>query len=139
MRPIVFLVPRFAIALVTPDDVVKKAGKSQWQARPNVLFELGWFYGRLGPQRLLVLVEGRDKKVEKVEVSAEVRPLTAAAPMDDMEMASEGAGSDRVRRRDVDTLREAIRRSVRSAVDHAWGKKPIVKVFVSVINAGGKG
>lgn len=48
----------FAIALVTPDDVVKKAGKSQWQARPNVLFELGWFYGRLGPQRLLVLKRG---------------------------------------------------------------------------------
>lgn len=32
---------------------------------------------------LTLLVEGRDKKVEKVEVSAEVRPLTAAAPMDE--------------------------------------------------------
>ncbi|MBS0244204.1 MAG: ribonuclease J, partial [Proteobacteria bacterium] len=41
------------------------------------------------------------------------------------------------RRRDVDTLREAIRRSVRSAIDHAWGKKPIVKVFVATV-AGGK-
>ena len=48
----------FAIALVTPDDMVKKAGKASWQARPNVLFELGWFYGRLGPHRLLVLKRG---------------------------------------------------------------------------------
>lgn len=50
----------FAIALVTPDDMVRKAGKASWQARPNVLFELGWFYGRLGPQRLLVLKRGDD-------------------------------------------------------------------------------
>ena len=37
------------------------------------------------------------------------------------------------RRRDPDTLREALRRSVRSAIDHAWGKKPIVKVFVQIV------
>ena len=46
------------------------------------------------------------------------------------------------RRRDVDTVREALRRSVRAAVDHAWGKKPIVKVFLAVVGAspgGGKG
>ena len=42
------------------------------------------------------------------------------------------------RRRDVETVREALRRSVRAAVDHAWGKKPIVKVFVAVVG-GGKG
>lgn len=32
---------------------------------------------------LTLLLEGRDKQVDKVEVSAEVRPLTAAAPMDE--------------------------------------------------------
>lgn len=42
------------------------------------------------------------------------------------------------RRRDPDLVREAVRRSVRSAVDQAWGKKPIVKVFVAVVG-GGKG
>jgi ribonuclease J len=42
------------------------------------------------------------------------------------------------RRRDPDMLREALRRSVRSAIDQAWGKKPIVKVFVSIV-AGAKG
>ena len=42
------------------------------------------------------------------------------------------------RRRDVETIREALRRSVRGAVDQAWGKKPIVKVFVAIVG-GGKG
>ncbi|MDX2157431.1 MAG: ribonuclease J [Hyphomicrobiaceae bacterium] len=40
------------------------------------------------------------------------------------------------RRRDPDMVREAVRRSVRSAVDQVWGKKPIVKVFVAVVGGG---
>ncbi len=45
----------YAIALFTPDDMVK-AGKTKiFQARPNVIFELGWFYGRFGPTRVLML------------------------------------------------------------------------------------
>ncbi len=40
------------------------------------------------------------------------------------------------RRRDVGTVREAVRRSVRSAIDQAWGKRPIVKVFVAQVAAG---
>ncbi len=40
------------------------------------------------------------------------------------------------KRREADTVREALRRSVRGAIDHAWGKKPIVKVFVAVVGAG---
>ena len=48
----------YAFALLTPDDAVTKAdakGGSYQQARPNVLFEAGWFYGRLGPTRLCLL------------------------------------------------------------------------------------
>lgn len=45
----------YAIALMTPDDFVRKKDGSYVQARPNVLFELGWFYGRLGPQRVCIL------------------------------------------------------------------------------------
>jgi predicted nucleotide-binding protein len=45
----------FAIALFTPDDMVKQGESSVFQARPNVLFELGWFYGRFGPGRVLIL------------------------------------------------------------------------------------
>ncbi len=37
----------------------------------------------------------------------------------------------RARRKDLDTLREAIRRAVRSTANEAWGKKPIVTVFVT--------
>jgi predicted nucleotide-binding protein len=45
----------FALALLTPDDVVK-LGESQYaQARPNVVFELGWFYGRLGRDKVCIL------------------------------------------------------------------------------------
>jgi ribonuclease J len=37
----------------------------------------------------------------------------------------------RARRKDLDTLREAVRRAVRSTANEAWGKKPIVTVFVT--------
>ncbi len=43
----------------------------------------------------------------------------------------------RDRRRDIDMVTEAVRRAVRGGVASAWGKKPIVKVLVSVIE--GKG
>lgn len=41
------------------------------------------------------------------------------------------------RRGDIDMLREAIFKSVRGAINEAWGKKPIVKVLVSVLEARG--
>lgn len=39
----------------------------------------------------------------------------------------------RVRRKDAELVREAMRRAVRSAAEAAWGKKPIVTVFVTQI------
>ncbi|MGE0766153.1 MAG: ribonuclease J [Hyphomicrobiaceae bacterium] len=42
------------------------------------------------------------------------------------------------RRRDPEMLREAMRRSIRAAVDQVWGKKPIAKVFVAIVGGGGK-
>jgi ribonuclease J len=39
------------------------------------------------------------------------------------------------RRRDLDVLAEAVRRAVRGAVADAWGKKPIAKVLLSVVDA----
>lgn len=44
------------------------------------------------------------------------------------------SGIPPARRRDTEMVREAIRRSVRAAVDQAWGKKPIAKVFVAVVD-----
>ena len=37
----------------------------------------------------------------------------------------------RVRRKDLDLVAEAVRRAVRSAANDAWGKKPVVTVFVT--------
>jgi predicted nucleotide-binding protein len=45
----------YAFALLTPDDFVEKEGKSYFQARPNVLLELGWFYGRFGRDRVCIV------------------------------------------------------------------------------------
>jgi ribonuclease J len=39
------------------------------------------------------------------------------------------------RRRDLDMVEEAVRRGVRGAVDLAWGKKPIVKVLATMVEA----
>ena len=39
----------------------------------------------------------------------------------------------RARRKDVDTLSEAVRRAVRAAADELWGKKPVVTVFINQI------
>ena len=57
-------------------------------------------------------------------------------PMEEIVLSSiEGTlrSIPRERRRDLDMVREAVRRSVRSAVANAWGKKPIVKVLTTVI------
>jgi ribonuclease J len=39
----------------------------------------------------------------------------------------------RAKRRDLELVREAMRRAVRSAAEQAWGKKPIVTVFVTQV------
>jgi ribonuclease J len=39
----------------------------------------------------------------------------------------------RARRRDIEMVREALRRAVRSAAEDAWGKKPIVTVFITQV------
>ncbi|MCG2575973.1 nucleotide-binding protein [Dechloromonas sp. XY25] len=45
----------FAFVLITPDDQIQKDESGYSQARPNVIFELGWFYGRLGRERVCIL------------------------------------------------------------------------------------
>jgi predicted nucleotide-binding protein len=49
----------FAIVLMTPDDHGGKAGsETRPRARQNVVFELGFFIGALGPERVAALVKG---------------------------------------------------------------------------------
>lgn len=50
-----------AIALFTPDDIIEKDGVQYLQARPNVIYELGWFSAKLTRQNvILILKEGTD-------------------------------------------------------------------------------
>lgn len=47
----------YAFAIFTPDDFIEVENIIYAQARPNVIFELGWFYGHLGRERVCVLVK----------------------------------------------------------------------------------
>lgn len=51
----------YAIALITPDDLIDKNGEIYLQSRPNVLLELGWFMSHLGRNNILLLVQGDSK------------------------------------------------------------------------------
>jgi hypothetical protein len=51
----------YAVAVFTPDDVVEVATggetKRYFQPRPNAIFEVGWFAGTLGRERVLVVCQ----------------------------------------------------------------------------------
>jgi predicted nucleotide-binding protein len=50
----------FGVVLITPDDLgkAKEASDLKPRARQNVVFELGFFIGKLGPERVAALVKG---------------------------------------------------------------------------------
>ncbi len=45
----------FAFVILTPDDFVENNGQEYYQGRPNALYELGWFCGRLGRKKVRIL------------------------------------------------------------------------------------
>lgn len=49
----------YAVALFSPDDKCIVERKTVWRARQNVIFELGFFLGRLGRSRVTVLHRGK--------------------------------------------------------------------------------
>lgn len=52
----------YAFALFTPDDIVTTPnGRQYFQARPNVIFELGWFYANLGRAKVCILEQASEK------------------------------------------------------------------------------
>jgi predicted nucleotide-binding protein len=82
----------FAVVLMTPDDVgkAKDAPDVKSRARQNVVFELGFFIGKIGPERVAALVRGNielpsdfdgvvyislDKEDWKTKLGAEVNYL----------------------------------------------------------------
>lgn len=48
-----------AIAIFTPDDEVVSNGEKYLQARPNVIYELGWFCGHIGRDKVILLLKER--------------------------------------------------------------------------------
>jgi hypothetical protein len=50
---------QFAVVLLTADDEARRRGAESWEmrARQNVVFELGFFVGKLGRERVAVLYE----------------------------------------------------------------------------------
>lgn len=60
----------YAFALFTPDDIVTgEDGEQYFQIRPNVIFELGWFYAYLGRSRVCIL----DQASEKSEIFSDLQ------------------------------------------------------------------
>lgn len=54
----------FAVVLMTPDDEGRAVGtaNANSRARQNVVFELGFFIGKLGPDRVAAMVKGNIEK-----------------------------------------------------------------------------
>jgi predicted nucleotide-binding protein len=48
----------FAVVLLTPDDPATTPNSSSGRARQNVVFELGFFIGILGPERVAAIMKG---------------------------------------------------------------------------------
>jgi predicted nucleotide-binding protein with TIR-like domain len=46
----------FALAIFTPDDLITSGTHQYHQARPNVIYETGWFIARLGKERVIILL-----------------------------------------------------------------------------------
>jgi len=46
-----------AIAIFTPDDEVISDNVKYLQARPNVIYEIGWFCGKLGRDKVILLLK----------------------------------------------------------------------------------
>ncbi len=63
----------FAIAIAHPDDRTESRGQSQQTPRDNVIFELGFFMGKLGRRRT-ILVEPRE---DRPKLPSDLMGLTA--------------------------------------------------------------
>ncbi len=85
-----------------------------------------------------IAIDERGEVVADPDVALDGVPIETmdGRPMEDLVIKTVDATLDSMapkRRKDEDHVRDAIRRSVRAAVDQAWGKKPIVKVLVCLV------
>lgn len=56
----------YAFAIFTPEDIVSNNGKEYLQVRPNVIFELGWFYAHLGRSKVCILNKQKGTKISEI-------------------------------------------------------------------------
>lgn len=59
----------FAVVLYTPDDSVKNSVGTYKQPRPNVIFEYGYFMGKLGRNRVALLMDSEDEVKENSDIT----------------------------------------------------------------------
>ena len=60
---------KFAVVLLTPDDIGylnKVKIKNEHRARQNVIFELGYFYGKLKREKVVTIVKGEIDKLSDI-------------------------------------------------------------------------
>ncbi len=62
----------YAIAIFTPDDEVAAGDETYLQARPNVIYEIGWFCGRLGRGGAMLLLKEGTYPVAAINLTAAV-------------------------------------------------------------------
>lgn len=53
----------YAAFIFTPDDIVQIRGKQSTAVRDNVLFELGLFMGKIGPERCFIVVPNKSSEL----------------------------------------------------------------------------
>ena len=68
----------YAIVLMTPDDLIANPEGEKGQSRPNVIFELGWFYGRLGRSNVAIIHK------EGTDIHSDISGITRIAFKDDV-------------------------------------------------------
>jgi predicted nucleotide-binding protein/predicted ester cyclase len=86
----------FAIAVLTPDDMTTKRGQSYAVPRDNVIFELGFFMGRLGIERTFMLYS-RDNPPTLPSDLQGVTAVTYAERMDGNLEAAVGPAAIQIR------------------------------------------
>jgi ribonuclease J len=85
-----------------------------------------------------LVLDDKGRQVADLDIELTGVPLHApdGASLDDIVTKAVNGTLDslpRPQRRDPDVVAEAVRRSVRAAINAAWGKKPICTVFVAVV------
>lgn len=96
----------------------------------------------VGLVAVAMAVDQRGHVIGELDVALDGVPIHTARSedMEDLVLDTIDGTIDSIppkRRKDPELLREAVRRAVRSAIDGAWGKKPVVKVLLTQIRTKG--